>query len=289
MPEFLAVVEQRAFNGETTHRAELADQWRAANDRVHALELTEAGAADGIATTPLPDSLRDREVALLADAAITATYSVVPVELALVELDRLVVFQKFIDLGYVGQLAERLPDEPGVEDLFDFGLPLDGRYDPPTAGGQIGANGWGFTSRSTDFRVLGQQLIDPRSVAGLNVSGRPTAVVAVSIGYGTNILSAIRVDGRLILHNGSHRAYTLRAAGQKQVPCLIQNVTRSEELEALLGPEVLQRLDLYLSAARPPMLRDYFDERLHVRIPAPHIGRHVQIAMQAQVTDLPLA
>jgi hypothetical protein len=289
LPEFLGFVENRAYGGELSHRGELADQWRTANDRVRLLTQSEAGIADQVAAVPLPASLGRRREALLSDPTIAITFSIVPIELALVDLDRLVVHQKFIDLGYVAKLSERLPDEPTAEELFNFALPLDGRYDVPPAGGQIAANAFGFTSPSTDLRVLGQQLLDPRSVAGLHVPGRPTAIVAVAIGYGSNVLSAIRVNGRLILQNGSHRAYTLRAAGHQLVPCLIQNVTRPEELEAVLEPAVLQQHELYFAHPRPPMLRDYFDPELHVRIPAPKIGRQVRIVFQPEVTDLPIA
>jgi hypothetical protein len=81
----------------------------------------------------------------------------------------------------------------------------------------------------------------------------------------------------------------MRAAGHQHVPCLVQNVTRPEELEVLLAPEVQQRLDLYLQSPRPPMLRDYFDEQLHVRIPAPRIGRQVRVIVQPEQIDLPMA
>jgi hypothetical protein len=173
--------------------------------------------------------------------------------------------------------------------VFEFALPLDGRYDVAPAGGQTAPNGWTFTSPSADFRVLGQQLVDPRAVAGLSVPGRPTAIVAVAVGYGSNVLSAIRTNGRLILNNGSHRAYALRAAGHQRVPCLIQNVTRPEELQVIASSDLAQRPDLYLTSPRPPLLKDYFDERLHIKMQAPRVGRQIQVAVQTQPTELPMS
>jgi hypothetical protein len=286
--EFVGFIESRALQGQPSARRQLADQWRAANDHIQQLQQLEAGLADSAPTSPLSSSLDARAEALLNDPAIVSDYSIVPVELALVELDRLVVYQKFINVAYVRRLRRLLAAEPTAEQLFDFALPLDGRYDVQPAGNQVAQNGWAFTSPSTDFRVLGQQLIDPRSIAGLSVPGRPTAVVAVAVGYGSNVLSAIRVNGRLILNNGSHRAYALRAAGHERVPCLIQNISRPEELQAIASPELAQRLDLYLGTPRPPLLKDYFDQRLRLKMKAPRLGRQIQIALQAQPTDLPM-
>jgi hypothetical protein len=58
------------------------------------------------------------------------------------------------------------------------------------------------------------------------------------------------------------------AAGHTHVPCLIQNVSRREELE-LVAPEIQQHIDLHLEAPRPPLLKDYFDDRLHLSLHVP--------------------
>ena len=82
--------------------------------------------------------------------------------------------------------------------------------------------------------LLDATLLEPGQVTGLDAVGVPSKLVVLSVGYGSNYLSAISVGGRLVLHNGSHRAYALRAAGQTHAPCLVQHVSRHEELRAIV-------------------------------------------------------
>jgi len=44
-------------------------------------------------------------------------YRFVPSDIAMVELDRLIVFQKFINLGYVQRLKHELGTSPAEEDI----------------------------------------------------------------------------------------------------------------------------------------------------------------------------
>jgi hypothetical protein len=284
--EYLGYVESRTVEGQTMDRAALMKLWRNANDHIGDLETAEAGVADGATAEPLTGSLAERASALLADPSIATAYATVPTEIAMVELDSLVVFQKQINLAHVHELSELLPDDASTEDIFDFALPTDGRYDPPIQVGQIAQNCWSFVSPSTDLRVLDFRMVDPRAVAGLSVGGRPTAIVAAIVGYGANLLSAISVEGRLLVGNGSHRAYTLRAAGHTRVPCLIQNLSRRDELE-LVAPEIQQNADLYLKAPRPPLLKDYFDEQLHIGVHVRRSRRQLNVAITPQMSETP--
>lgn len=283
LTEFLGFIEGQTVDGAATDRRELMDRWRAANDHIRQLELYESGWADDSPVTPLPEALADRAAGLLSDPIVMSAHSVVPTEVALVELDRLVVFQKMINLGYAEQLRDLLPKDASAEDVFDFALPTDRRYDPPIQTGVLGHNAWGFTSVSKDLRALDVQVIDPRSIAGLSAGGSPAAVLAVVVGYGPNLLTAYRAGDRLVLKNGSHRAYALRAAGHDRVPCLIENMSRPEELELLGSDEVQQRPELYLQAPRPPVLKDFFDDRLRMTAQVPRTRRQVQAVVKLQV------
>jgi hypothetical protein len=155
--------------------------------------------------------------------------------------------------------------------------------------GRIAENSWVLKSVSSDLRLLDAEVIDPGQIVGLNAVGVPTAVLAVSVGYGANFLSAVRVDGRLVLSNGSHRAYALREAGHTHAPCLVQDASRREELQVLLGPEnpVTLKPDSFLSAPRPPLFKDYFDERLRMVVHVPRTVRQVQVSFGCAPADLP--
>jgi hypothetical protein len=73
-------------------------------------------------------------------------------------------------------------------------------------------------------------------VDGLDFAGVPKYVVAIAVGYGANFLAAAHVEGRLILWNGSHRAYALRAAGHTHVPCLIKGCPGETSLRQKASP-----------------------------------------------------
>ena len=70
--------------------------------------------------------------------------------------------------------------------------------------------------------------------------------MGVAVGFGSNFMSAIYAENRLILHNGSHRAYTLRALGHTHAPCVIQHVYSREELNVIASTAVADRPDVFL-------------------------------------------
>ena len=60
------------------------------------------------------------------------------------------------------------------------------------------------------------------------------------VGFSSNYLNVVAAEGRLVLNNGYHRVYALRERGVTHVPCVMQRVTRREELE-LVGTGALRR------------------------------------------------
>jgi hypothetical protein len=289
--EYIGFLKTQTVEGQTADDAALAEQWRAANARIQQLEMTEAGAADDPLDHELPSSLGILGPKVLEDPIVRRSFGITRNEIRMVALDRLVVFQKQINLGYAFELEQALGNEPTDQDLFNFCLPIDRRYDPPTrvapiAHGPKGPAAWAMLSPSTDFRVLETTLLDPSQVIGLDMTGAPTQVVAVVVGYGSNFVTAVRAGSRLILRNGSHRAYALRAAGRTHAPVLIQNIAHQEELGLLL-PEIESHPDLYLTYPRPPLLRDYFDNDLRLLVHVPRKTRQVRIAVNFEESYSP--
>jgi hypothetical protein len=281
MGEFTQFMRTQTLGGASAEMAELADQWRASRDRLDQLTLAEAGIADQATTADLPEAMAELASGVLNDPVVRKTFGVAPTSVEMIELDKLVVYQKRINLTYADQLQSLRGDDSTDEELFDFALPMDGRYDPvpnvgPLSMGPHGPVLWAAVSPSADFRVLNTMMLDPAQISSMAVDGRPTHVFAVAIGYGSNLLSAIRVGSRLVLRNGSHRAYTLRASGTTHAPMLVQTIPANEESE-LLPPEVEQQRDLYLTHARPPLLRDYFDPELHVVVHVPRTAKQVRV------------
>lgn len=284
--EFLSYVKAQTVGGATRDVAALMDTWRAANDRIRDLERDDAGAADNATVDELPPEMATLAIHVISDPIVVNSFNVVPTTLGLVELDRLVVYQKQINLRYVKELRNQLGETPAHDAVFRLALPFD--HPVPQVGiGRTAGNTWVLTSPSADFRFLGGELVDQSQLTGFPMTGSPAAVMAVIVGHGSNYLNAVSAEGRLVLNNGSHRAYALREAGLTHAPCLIQQVTRRDELE-LLSNELHSNADRYLSASRPPMLKDYFDEHLRQVVTSPRLGTQVTVSFGVQVARVPL-
>jgi hypothetical protein len=270
MAEFLNLVSAETRESHGGENGALMDLWRRGNDHVRELAETETRYADEIELGELPAELAPLAVRALADPVMLRDYAGAPISIAWVELDRLVVHQTHINLTYAEELCTELGDDASPARVFEFALPYDKRRDPPVEVARVGEAAWIFTSPSNDFRILDVTLLEPAQVTGLDTLGIPSTLVALSVGYGSNYLSAISVGSRLVLHNGSHRAYALRASGHTHAPCLVQHVP-SDDLPAIVGDD-------------HPLLAD---EKLRRIVNAPAMIRQVHVGFDLHVTDLP--
>jgi hypothetical protein len=213
-------------------------------------------------------------------------YRFVPSEIRLVDLDRVVVFQKYINLSHVDDLKRRLGPQPSAEEVFRFALPLEPQL-PKVQMMQNSQNTFTFVSVSNDFRFLEAELVPSNIVSILRSTGRPVAVLGLAVGFGSNFMNVVHAENRLVLANGSHRAYALRALGIQKVPCLIQRVTRREELDLIAPGELAANAERYLKAPRPSMLRDYFDPALGKVVSVYRKNRVVRVQFVIEQTDMP--
>ena len=287
--EFLGYVSTQTLEGRSGDDGALMDAWRRANDHLQALAETEAGYADGIEFGEMPAELTPLVAATLADPVMRRDYALAPVSVEWIELDRLVVHQWHINLTFTDELLAEIGENPSPTRIGEFALPYEKRRDPPVQTRQTGEAAWTFTSVSNDFRILSAELLEPEQVSGLKPGGVPTKFVAVRLGFGSNYLSALSVGSRVVLLNGSHRAYALRAAGQTHVPCLVQHISRHEELRAIVGDghALTAPGENILTTVRPPLFKDYFDERLRMIVNVPASLRQVQVGFSLNVTDQP--
>jgi hypothetical protein len=189
---------------------------------------------------------------VLSDSIFKKSFSVVPTDIGVVELDRLVVFQRHINLEYVEKIKERLGKSPSDEMIFKTCLP----YDHPQTAVQrrrIANNSFVFVSPSDDLRFLESTVLEQAQIASYSSPGLISGVVGIVIGFGSNFLNAIHAENRLVLNNGSHRAFALREVGITHVPCIIQHVSRREELNVIASGGLVEKPDLYLKEPRPPL------------------------------------
>lgn len=261
LDDYLSFVRDKVVGGKDMAPSDLADEWRRANDRYFDLEASEAGVADTADHLPLPAAMEPLAAQLRADPYYRTTFDTLPTELRMVELDKLIVSQKHVAKRFTDARAAALGSTPDPEALFRFCQPLE-RVDPPVTIRRLASNRYLFSSPSTDLRAHEPKVLDADQIAGIGSFGPIAGALGLLVGFGSNFLTAIRSEDRMVLHNGYHRAYTLRALGITHAPCIVETVTRTDELRIAASEAVSDRPEFYFRAKRPPILRDFFDPRL---------------------------
>jgi len=173
-----------------------------------------------------------------------------------------VVYQKHIDLTFVNQLQKKLGPTPSDEDIFRTCLSYEHQH-PPVKWSKMRGDRFVFMSPSNDLRFLGTMPLKSKNIQHYAPPGSLVGVIGIAIGFGSNFLNIVAAENRLILNNGSHRAYTLRKMGFTHVPAIIQHVSNRHELELVGSEDIRDHPDRYLKNPRPSMLKDYFDPKLH--------------------------
>lgn len=288
LADYLGFLSERASPPGADQRSR-ADEWRAAHDRLKELRAAEAGWADRPPVAPLPPALEPLLADVHADPIFQRAFAVLPAEVRLVELDRLVVCQRLINLTHVARLKERWGGPPSAGQLFRICLP----YDQGTPAFRVGRGAKKdevvFLSDSNDLRVLECTVLRPEEVPGFRPLGPVAGVVGLVVGFGSNYLNVIAGEGRLVLNNGYHRAYALRELGVTHVPCVLQRLSRREELGAVGGGTLRRKPDDYLVAPRPPVLKDFFDPRLCRPVRLAPRGQQVRVSFTVEELPVPRA
>jgi hypothetical protein len=261
--KYLRFVRDRVEGGAGIDRGGLVAEWRRANDYYRHLEESETGAADEIAVRAIDPRLDP----LIAEAQTNPHYRyafrTLPSHFAMVELDRLVLFQtQFVQQG-VDRLMARLGPRPAPEKLLHFCLPPD-VPDAPVKIRKVGSERYIFSCESTDLRMHNQVILGPDQILNHETFGPISGVVGLVVGFGSNFLTGVRWgnDGRVLLKNGYHRVCALRSLGITHAPCIIQTAANRDELKLAATSKVADDLEFYFESARPPLLKDFFDPNI---------------------------
>jgi hypothetical protein len=281
LSDYLEFVETKVVGGRKIDPRRLAAEWRAANDLYYELEQSEAGLADTAECFPLDAALEPLADAVRANPWFRDSFDNLPVSFARVELDKLVVSQNHVERGFTDALGAALGAAPEDADLFRFCLPLD-RPMPPVRIQRLTGDRFVFSCASTDFRAHHPRLLRPRELAGIDSIGPVAAMVGIMIGFGSNFMSAIRSDSRILLQNGYHRAYALRSLGFTHAFCIIEDVTRKDELKLTADADVAADPEFYFASKRPPLLRDFFDPRLAKALPMLPMESHIEVELKVR-------
>lgn len=262
---------------------DLLAAWRRCSVAAAGIEVQSVRAED-IRIEPLPGHLQARADRLLNATAVPCG-AAAQTDVALVELNSLAVFQRHVNLVWASELRQRWQGLTGEAERLDFCLST-ATPDVPVAEARLSPDTFAFTSPSQDLRVQKILSLTPAHLQGWTPPGPAVAFVGAAVGFGSNCLRAIRWGQRLILVNGTHRAYALRQAGETMVPCLILNVNSEEEL-AIVAPELLEYEAKLLTATRPPLVQDLFHPHLTERLLLPRRIRQVRVTISVEEIDLP--
>lgn len=265
---------------------ELLEEWAQAHALVCSLAPLAPREAKAPAS-PLPETLAKSAAAAIDDPACRRCLGTVPSEWAMVRLDELIVWQKHVSLTFAERLASRLPPSPSEECVLDFVLGQSGTAPDVALSGS--GNRYTTSSISNDIRVLETAPLDVAHVQSIATYGRVAAAVAVLIGYSINIMMAVQMGARLVLINGTHRAYALRMRGVTHAPCLIRKAANSEDLDLLSPPTADQQaLAWHFGYPRPPLLSDFFQDELVRMAVAPVHQYLIQLDLSFSENRVPL-
>ena len=259
--QYLDYIRDMTPGGAGAKQVGLIDEWRTANDHYYELEMSEPGIADQIGIGELDPAMLPLAKKVAADPRFELAFEGLPSRFCMIELDKLVVQQPHVNLDHIERLKSRCSLGASPQDLFAFCMPLD-RAEAPVHMRRTGARRFSFWSDSSDFRFHEPAVLNAAQVSGHDWAGPVGGMIGLTVGFGSNFLTAIQSDSRLLLHNGHHRAYALRDMGFTHAPCLIQTVTRLDELDLVAPQHVLAAPAFYFKAARPPLLKDFFNPAL---------------------------
>ena len=281
LQSYLRFVEEMVVDGAKIPKSTLVDEWRAANDYYGELEQSEAGFADKAEIQKLDKALVPLARAVKASPQFKRAFDTLPTRIEMVQLDRLIVSQKCISLHHTDAQKTRLGPAPNAKDVFRFCLPLE-RAEAPVRMRKTGAHRYVYWSESADFRFQEAAHLRPNQISGFTPSGAVGGIIGLMVGYDSNFLNCVQSESRLLLQDGHHRAYALRDLGITHAPCIIQTVSRLDELKLVAGGAVLDDPGFYFTARRPPVLKDFFDPKIRKNFAVHPAASVVEISFEVR-------
>lgn len=278
--DYLDFVKGKAIGGADEDPRKLADEWRVANDVYAELEKSEARYADETKRRPVGGALKPLVRRLEQNAWFRDSFDNLPYSVERVEIDRLVASQIHVERAFTKQFLAKLA-AMSEEELFHFCLPID-KPPPPVSVTRLSGDRYIFTSPSTDFRSHSPRVLRPEEIPNFTSSGPVSAFVGIAVGFGSNFLSAVRSDTRICLQNGYHRTYALRCAGHKYAYCVVEDVTRKDELKLTADDTVTDDPEFYFAAKRPPLMKDFFDRRIAKKMRIKPMQNHVEVEIKVR-------
>ncbi len=281
---YLDVMRDLAASDMPAETATLVDEWRIAHEHYLDLAEQEAGLPDTIEYRELDSSLSALEEQVRRSPAFRNTFDALPTTFGMVELEKLVISQAQVTKTFIDDLALRLPAQPSPAELFQFCLASD-KKSAPVRIRKLGSLRYAFDSDSTDLQYFGPELIQPSQLVDFPTFGPVAGTVGIVVGFGSNFLNVLHGDNRFLLHNGYHRACALYQRGIRFAPCIIQTVTRRDEIDIAAKRAVARDPGYYFKAPRPPLLKDFFNPLLGKVVKLKRTRRTIEIKIEVHTSD----
>lgn len=281
--KYLDFIDDMGAPGLGAQRTELVREWSAAALYYEELARREPGVADHPVTPPLDPALAPLVAQLALSAAYTRTFDSLPVTIQMVDLAQLVVCQNHVTHTFVERIKARLGADPDPAALLRFCLPQEDSPAPVELRA-AGSKRYVFRSESTDFRFHEPVMLQQGQLENYHSFGPVAGALALVVGFSCNFMNAVCDDdsGRLLLHNGYHRACALLELGVRYAPCVVQTVSSRDELDIVAKACVASDPGYYFNAPRPPLLKDFLDPRIRKVLPVKKMARVIELSYEVR-------
>jgi hypothetical protein len=259
-------VRTQSIASEVARVDDIASAWLAMQPVVQALQTAEAGLVASCSVAAVPGEFAGALTAVEANPFFKKTFQQCQHVMRVVEIDKMVATQRQINLDYVETLKTRFEGPLDMGRLVDLCLSPD-----MDASGvkhlELNRQVHSYTSENLDLRFLGSfaKQLGPDDLAELaERGGIPVTAIVGVVGFGIPSINAFMdlTTQRVILNNGYHRVYALRSLGVTHIPMVL--MLSHNPLVHLPDPIGGLQRGYVLSAARPPLFKDYFDDGMTV-------------------------
>lgn len=264
----------------------LLEKWEKARASYMQGVQAQSGIHSTIEVRPFSESMQGQARELVQDIRFQNAYGNRLYEFAWVEIDKLVAYQKFVNLDFAEELEHRLPETLSESALFDFCIALEKKSAPVSHLRLDDEYTHLFSSDSHDFRVTDvvARPVDSKEIRDMS-SGVPTHALTVFLGFGLPIASAYQLKDRIVVWNGFHRLFALRKRGLRFAPVLL---LRDPSIKALRALNSEIPVEVLLSEKRPPIMQDFFNEDLVLDVLEKPKRRAIKLSVDIDMMDVPM-
>lgn len=226
---------------------------------------------------PLPASIAAQGEALLRTLrpAIEPRDAASRLSAGLVDLTRLLSFQKAVNLEHIAQrVAIASPDD--WEALAQVCLPSAGVEEELNGTFDKDGRGVTITSLNPNLRVGPLRTITVPD-------GSHSRLLGFTLMFGTPHLHVVEYKGRWFLKDGYHRAYGLLARGVTRVPAIVE---RARSFADVHGGATTLMSQEYLLGAHPPFLTDFHNSAVSATVTQQALRKVIRIRAEEFVVNV---